>query len=81
MGKRCLSQDERGPYPGMGNPPLSPNGVLGTAPKNGGRQPEDWLSGSLRGIFLTQAGSSRSWRSFSDVLVFAFSVLEVDGIF
>ena len=77
-GERCLCQRERGPYPSMENPT---NTVMGAVPKNGGSQPKDWLSGSLRATFLTQASSSRSWTSSSDVLEFAYCVLEVDGTF
>ena len=33
--------------------------VKGADPRNGGRQPRDWLSGTLRGTFLTLTGSSR----------------------
>ena len=34
-----------------------PKDLKGADPRNGGRQPEDWFSGTLRGTFLTQAGS------------------------
>ena len=57
--------------------------LKGADPRNGGRQPKDWLSGTLRGTFLTLTGSSRSWRSSTDVLDFAYCMSEIapGGIF
>ena len=54
-----------------------PENLKGADPRNGGRQPEDWFSGTLRGTFLTQAGSSSCRRSTTDVLDFAYCMLEV----
>ena len=57
--------------------------LKGADPRNSGRQPKDWLSGTLRGTFLTLTGSSRSWRSSTDVLDFAYCKSEIapGGIF
>ena len=66
-----LCQDEQSPMQKTGEPP--PENLKGADPKNSGRQPEDWFSGTLRITFLTQAGSSSCRRSTTDVLDFAYA--------
>ena len=63
-----LCQDEQVSPQRTGEPPPSPKNLKGADPRNGGRQPKNWLSGPLRGTFLTPAGSSRSWKSTTGLL-------------
>ena len=66
-----------------------PQGTDGHRPKErwapsleaDGRQPKDWLSGTLRGICLTQAGTSCCRRSTSDMLDFAYCMLGGSMVF
>ena len=77
---RGVCQDEQSSPKKTGEPPEN---LKGADPRNGGRQSKDWLSGPLRGTFLTLTGSSRSWRSTTDVLDFAHCMSEIapGGIF
>ena len=77
-----LCQDEQGPPLRTGEPTQEPEGrrpqeLWAPSQEPGGHQPKDWLSGTLSSTFLTPAGSSRSWRSTTDVLDFAHYMLEI----
>ena len=75
-----LFQDEQGPYTSSASREdrRTSQELEGRRPEDpDGRQPKNWRSCPLRGTFLTQAGSSHCWRSTTDVLDFAYRMLEI----
>ena len=83
-----LCQDEQAPYPSDAsreNRGTLPENLKGADPSNSGHRPQNRTGANPRtGFqvpyavhFLTQTGSSRSWRSTTDVLDFAYCVFEI----